>query len=92
MTALTEEMTPESVWEAAVGRPLDDDLLDWPPDVFAPAGFDLLSIARDPQRGVVRVDLVSDRGAEEARGYFIERYGDAVAVEWAGPTRYREVP
>jgi hypothetical protein len=31
-------MTPASVWQAAAGRRISDDLLEWPPDVFALTG------------------------------------------------------
>ena len=27
--------TLDSVWRAAAGQPIVDDLLEWPPDVFA---------------------------------------------------------
>ena len=30
-----EEPTPASTWQAVVGRPIRDDLLGWPPDLFA---------------------------------------------------------
>src|SRR6516165_3457746 len=29
------EPTPASTWRAIVGRPITDELLHWPPDVFA---------------------------------------------------------
>jgi hypothetical protein len=29
------ELTLASVWAGAAGRALDDDMLEWPPDVFA---------------------------------------------------------
>jgi hypothetical protein len=32
---LGEPTTLDSLWRAVAGRPIDDDLLDWPPDVFA---------------------------------------------------------
>jgi hypothetical protein len=60
--------------------------------VLEEAGFDLISVGRDPQRGVVDVGLVGGRDAAPATEYFAGRYGDAVAVEWLGPSRYREVP
>ena len=30
-----EEPTPASTWQAVVGRPIMDELLEWPPDLFA---------------------------------------------------------
>jgi len=30
-----EEPTPASTWRAVAGRPITDDLLEWPPDLFA---------------------------------------------------------
>lgn len=29
------ELTPASIWQAMAGRPITDDLLEWPPDLFA---------------------------------------------------------
>jgi hypothetical protein len=55
-------------------------------------GFDLVSGHSDPARGVVRVQLAAARGAAAAERHFAERYGDAVAVHWLGPSRYREIP
>jgi hypothetical protein len=55
------------------------------------AGFGLLVISSDPQHGVVRTELVGHDPAAAAR-YFAERYGEAVAVEWCGPSRLREEP
>jgi hypothetical protein len=60
------------------------------PEIGA-AGFELLETSPDPQHGVVRVELVG-HDAAEAQHYFAGRYGDAVAVEWCGPSRDREVP
>jgi hypothetical protein len=34
-TALKTELTPASVWEALAGSAIAEDLLEWPPDVFA---------------------------------------------------------
>jgi hypothetical protein len=55
-------------------------------------GFQWLVITTDHQRGVVDVDLVGGAAAAAAESYFAARYGDAVAVRWLGPSRYREVP
>jgi hypothetical protein len=55
------------------------------------AGFDLMEIGRDPPLGVVHVAVVGGRDAALARKHLAGRYGDAVAVEWLGPSRYREV-
>lgn len=55
-------------------------------------GFRLLSSMPDPQRGVVRVDLVGGDDAAAAQRHLAARYGEAVAVAWHGPSRYREVP
>lgn len=33
--AVTEELTPASVWQGVAGAAIDDDLLEWPPDLFA---------------------------------------------------------
>ena len=30
-----KEPTPASIWQAVAGRPITDDLLEWPPDLFA---------------------------------------------------------
>ena len=32
---VTEEPTPASIWQAVAGDAIDDELLEWPPDVFA---------------------------------------------------------
>ena len=32
---VNEELTPASVWQATTGRPIGDELLEWPPDLFA---------------------------------------------------------
>jgi hypothetical protein len=53
-------------------------------------GFRVLSSMPDPQRGVVRVDLVGHAVAA-AQQHLAARYGDAVAVEWHGPSLWREV-
>jgi hypothetical protein len=34
-TATQSELTPASVWDAVAGAEIDDELLEWPPDVFA---------------------------------------------------------
>ena len=31
----TDELTPAAIWEAVTGRPISDELLEWPPDLFA---------------------------------------------------------
>ena len=82
------EQLPRTVPEldALADRIIDDGT------ALQAAGFDLLEIGPDLQRGAVRVELVGGRGAAAARDYFAERYGDAVAVEWIGPSRYRELP
>jgi hypothetical protein len=33
--SLPHESTPASVWQAGCGRPIGDELLEWPPDLFA---------------------------------------------------------
>jgi hypothetical protein len=33
--SLAHEPTPASVWQAGCGRPIGDELLEWPPDLFA---------------------------------------------------------
>jgi hypothetical protein len=35
LTVIREEFTPAAIWDALAGSPLDDELLDWPPDLFA---------------------------------------------------------
>ena len=35
ITAATKEPTPASVWQAVSAGTIDDELLEWPPDVFA---------------------------------------------------------
>jgi hypothetical protein len=82
------EQVPRTVreLETLADRIIDDRT------VLQAAGFDLMEIGRDPQRGVVHVALVGGRDAAVAMGYFAGRYGDAVAVEWLGPSQYREVP
>jgi hypothetical protein len=32
---VTDEPTAESIWQAVAGTTIEDDLLEWPPDVFA---------------------------------------------------------
>jgi hypothetical protein len=54
------------------------------------AGFDLLTAAPHQRRGVVQVDLVGGPDAAAAAEYMAERYGDVVAIQWRGPSRYRE--
>jgi hypothetical protein len=61
-------------------------------DELRAEGFDLLLAYSDPERGVVRVELAAAGGAAAAERHFAERYGDAVAVQWRGPSRDREVP
>jgi hypothetical protein len=56
------------------------------------AGFHLLVVGTDRQHGVVRAHVVGGLDAAAAEEYFAGRYGDAVAVEWLGPSRHREVP
>lgn len=56
------------------------------------AGFELLEIHSDLQHGVIAVSVVGGRDAASAQAQFAERYGDAVDVEWLGPSRHREVP
>ena len=34
-TAMQAELTPACVWESLAGAPISDQLLEWPPDVFA---------------------------------------------------------
>ena len=34
-TATQAELTPASVWDAVAGAEIDEELLEWPPDVFA---------------------------------------------------------
>jgi hypothetical protein len=82
------EHVPRTVRElrALANRIVDDRT------VLEEAGFDLISVGSDPQRGVVDVRLVGGRDAAPARDYLARRYGDAVAVEWLGPSRDREVP
>ena len=35
ITADTQELTPASVWDGVAAGTIDDELLEWPPDVFA---------------------------------------------------------
>jgi hypothetical protein len=56
------------------------------------AGFAVFATWIEPQRGVVEVELVGGRDAAAAVQYFTGRYGDAVAVEWLGPSPFCEVP
>jgi hypothetical protein len=56
------------------------------------AGFEVLRIHTDRQRGVVQMTLVGGRDAAAAEEYIDGRYGDAVAVHWRGPSPFREVP
>jgi hypothetical protein len=35
IAVLTEEPTPASVWQSVAGIPITDELLEWPPDLFA---------------------------------------------------------
>ena len=35
VTDVTEEPTPASVWQSVAGGAIDDELLEWPPDLFA---------------------------------------------------------
>jgi hypothetical protein len=85
---VTFEHAPRTVRELET---LADRIIDDRTALHA-AGFDLMGIGRDQQRGVVHVELVASRGAVSAGEYFAGRYGDAVAVEWLGPSRNREVP
>jgi hypothetical protein len=82
------EPVPRTVGEleALAARIIDDRA------ALQAAGFDLMQIGRHPRRGVVRVAVVGGPDAALARTYFAGRYGDAVAVEWLGPSRHREVP
>lgn len=33
--AVSQEPTPASLWQAAAGIPIGDELIEWPPDLFA---------------------------------------------------------
>jgi hypothetical protein len=81
------ERVPRTVreLEALADRIVDDRT------VLRAAGFELMEIGSDPQRGVVHVELVGGRNAASARDHLARRYGDAVAVEWLGPSEYCEV-
>jgi hypothetical protein len=82
------ESVPRTVCELKelAGRVADDRT------TLQEAGYDLLGIHTDPQRGVVPVSVVGGGDAAAAHAHFAERYGDAVDVEWLGPSRRREVP
>jgi hypothetical protein len=34
-TATSDQLTPAALWQAAAGAPIGDELLEWPPDLFA---------------------------------------------------------
>ena len=85
--ACDAEQVPRTVREL---KALADRIVEDRPALEA-AGFDLLMTSQDRQRGVVQVHVVGGRDAGSARDYFAGRYGEAVAVEWRGPSLYREV-
>ena len=35
MNAQTQELTPASMWQDLAGRPISDELLEWPADLFS---------------------------------------------------------
>jgi hypothetical protein len=92
------ELTVASVWSGATGLPISDDMLDWPPDVFALT--DVLLQRADafrfvlspppgsvwpPERSIGWPDLVGEAGRQWSRQ--VEQ-GDAappglVAEEWS---------
>ena len=56
------------------------------------AGFEVAGLGVDPQRGVVDVQVIGGRDAAAAEQELAARYGEAAAVEWLGPSSFREVP
>ena len=72
-TATQAELTPASVWDAVAAAEIDDELLEWPPDVFA-----LTDVILERSEAY-RFALSPPRGAEwpPAR---IAGWPDAVAV------------
>jgi hypothetical protein len=82
------EQVPRTVGELSAIR----DRIVADRTVLGAAGFELLGVGTDQHRGVVRTTVVGGRDAVAAERYLAGRYGEAVAVEWLGPSRFREAP
>ena len=72
--------TPASIWETVAGRPIADELLEWPPDLFA-----LTSVILERSEGY-RFGL-TPFGAEQIQKHRFPGWSDAVektARQWGG--------
>jgi hypothetical protein len=98
MNSQTEKPTPASTWQAVAGRPITDELLEWPADLFALTDVILerseaYRFVFSPPGGVEwpprRVPNWSDAVEEAARQWCVgveDRHGavpDLVAEEWS---------
>jgi hypothetical protein len=59
---------------------------------LATAGLYRNWMAWAPELGVVEVHVAGGPDERAAAEFFAARYGDAVAVRWLGPSRFRELP
>jgi hypothetical protein len=107
MANLTDEPTGASLWEAAAGSPLDDRLVEWPPDVLALTEVILersaayrfaLSPPGDHQWPPARIPGWADAVADAGRRWSAcaeDAQGalpELVAQEWAVVRDVAEVP
>ena len=102
---LMEEPTPASAWHGVAGSPITDELLEWPPDVFALTNvilgrseafrFALSPLEEWPPGRVPNWSRASRRRAGSWSAWVEDRRGaipDLVAEEWSGFRERAEIP